>query len=69
MIKLFYDIGYGGKIMGFNFKKLFSSHDDILDTTSEDEYYTVSKEEAMIEGGEGSKLFYLNQKLILNHNK
>lgn len=48
--------------MGFNFKKLFSSHDDILDTTSEDEYYTVSKEEAMIEGGEGSKLFLLEPK-------
>ena len=45
--------------MGFSFKKLFST-DEILESTSfEEEYYNISKEDALIEGGEGSKLMLL----------
>ncbi len=43
--------------MKFNFKKLFDSTE--THSSSEDEYYNISNEDASVEGGEGSKLILL----------
>jgi FtsZ-interacting cell division protein YlmF len=45
--------------MGFSIKKLFSSDELVSTTPFEDEFYTISTEDAVIEGGEGSKLILL----------
>ncbi len=45
--------------MGFNIKKLFSGDDSTETDNYEDEYYNINREEAMLEGGEGSKLMLL----------
>ncbi|HHT38814.1 MAG TPA: cell division protein SepF [Mollicutes bacterium] len=45
--------------MKINLKKLFPFNDTDSNMPSEDEYYNISKEEAAIDGGEGSKLILL----------
>lgn len=45
--------------MKLNFKKIFPFDTADVNSTSEDEYYNVSKEDAAIEGGEGSKMILL----------
>ncbi len=44
--------------MGFNLKKIFNHSDEDL-IPSDDEHYNLSLEEAMKDGGEGSKLILL----------
>ena len=45
--------------MKLNFKKIFPFESSPTHSSTEDEYYTVSNEDATIEGGEGSKLMLL----------
>ncbi len=45
--------------MKINLKKLLPFDRDDVPTSSEDEYYNLTNEEASVEGGEGSKLMLL----------
>ncbi len=45
--------------MGFSFKKMFSDSEMPEAVSYEDEFYEMSAEESMIEGGEGRKLMLL----------
>ena len=45
--------------MKLNFKKIFPFDTSDVNSSSEDEYYNVSKEDAAVEGCEGSKMILL----------
>ena len=56
--------------MAFKFKKLFEDNDDEMQSVSEDEFYSISKEDAVKEADKtGNKMILLESQQIADHLK